>query len=315
MKILLISSTKESKLFMLNLISNSLKNILSNKNLSLDLIFVGKNNLDDNILFLRSEFNTICCDKQNKLSCIRKNYYDFLFSFENSLRGFYLSRIFNIKKKFFLNSYNKFFSKKNKTLLPFVDEIRNILKDNFSYNKILIPNFYFDNEQIQKDHQMIYWIFKMNHFTELDKEKYIILELINYGYYNNRHIKLIAKICDYLIKNFRVKVFILSNSNIFFNKIKKNVTENFQKKLIFNFQNNINIIPFFHFFKHSILVITNKKNQSDFLELLKKPVYLFSLKKQLYNSLFNSSLSKKNVFKKILMRTEGELYYILKKLN
>jgi len=216
MKILLISSTKESKLFMLNLISNSLKNILSNKNLSLDLIFVGKNNLDDNILFLRSEFNTICCDKQNKLSCIRKNYYDFLFSFENSLRGFYLSRIFNIKKKFFLNSYNKFFSKKNKTLLPFVDEIRNILKDNFSYNKILIPNFYFDNEQIQKDHQMIYWIFKMNHFTELDKEKYIILELISYGYYNNRHIKLIAKICDYLIKNFRVKVFILSNSNIFF---------------------------------------------------------------------------------------------------
>ena len=59
MKILLISSTKESKLFMLNLISNSLKNILSNKNLSLDLIFVGKNNLDDNILFLKSEFNTI----------------------------------------------------------------------------------------------------------------------------------------------------------------------------------------------------------------------------------------------------------------
>ena len=315
MKILLISSTKESKLFMLNLISNSLKNILSNKNLSLDLIFVGKNNLDDNILFLRSEFNTICCDKQNKLSCIRKNYYDFLFSFENSLRGFYLSRILNIKKKFFLNSYNKFFSKKNRTLLPFVDEIRNILRDNFSYNKILIPNFYFDNEQIQKDHQMIYWIFKMNHFTELDKEKYIILELINYGYYNNRHIKLIAKICNYLIKNFGVKVFILSNSNIFFNKIKKNVTENFQKKLKFNFQNNINIIPFFPFFKHSTLVITNKKNQSDFLELLKKPVYLFSLKKQLFNSLFNSSLSKKNVFKKILMRTEGELYYILKKLN
>ena len=104
MKILLISSTKESKLFMLNLISNSLKNILSNKNLSLDLIFVGKNNLDDNILFLRSEFNTICCDKQNKLSCIRKNSYDFLFSFENSLRGFYLSRIINIKKKIFLNS-------------------------------------------------------------------------------------------------------------------------------------------------------------------------------------------------------------------
>ena len=38
MKILLISTTKESNLFMLNLISNSLKNILRNKNLSLDKI-------------------------------------------------------------------------------------------------------------------------------------------------------------------------------------------------------------------------------------------------------------------------------------
>ena len=74
---------------------------------------------------------------------------------------------------------NKFLKKTNRTSLQFVDEIRNILKDNFSYNKILIPNFYFDNEQIQKDQQMIYWIFKMNHFTEIDKEKYIILELIN----------------------------------------------------------------------------------------------------------------------------------------
>ena len=44
---------------------------------------------------------------------------------------------------------------------------------------------------------MIYWIFKMNHFTELDKEKYIILELINYGYYNKKHTKMIAKICNF----------------------------------------------------------------------------------------------------------------------
>ena len=315
MKILLISTTKESNLFMLNLISNSLKNILRNKNLSLDLIFVGKNNLDDNILFLRSEFNTICCDKQNKFSCIKKNYYDFLFSIENSLRGFYLSRFLNVKKKFFLNKYNKFFQKKNRTSLQFVDEIRNILKDNFSYNKILIPNFYFDNEQIQKDQQMIYWIFKMNHFTEIDKEKYIILELINYGYYNKRHVKLIAKICNFLIKNFRVKVFFLSNSNLFYNKVKKSVTKNFQNKLILNFQNNINIIPFYPFFKHSTLVITNKKNQTDFLQLFKKPVYLFSLKKQLFNSLFKFPFCRKNVFKKNLMRIEGELHYILKKLN
>ena len=315
MKILLISSTEESNLLMLNLISNSLKNILSNKNLSLDLIFVGKNNLDDNILFLRSEFNYVCCDKQNKLSCIKKNNYDYLFSLENSLRGFYLRHFLNIKKIFFFNKYNRFFSTKNKSLLPIVDEISNVMKENFSYDKVLTPIFYFDDEQIQKDNQMVYWIFKMNHLTELDKEKYLILDLINYGYYNNNHIKLIAKICNSLIENLRVKIFFLTNSNKFYSRVKKNISKNYKNKLIINVQKNIKIIPFFPLFKHSILVITNKKKQSMFLELLGKPVYLFNLKRLLFKSVLKSPFSRQNVFKQILMQTVGEIKYILKKSN
>ncbi|MBF11994.1 MAG: hypothetical protein CMC63_07345, partial [Flavobacteriaceae bacterium] len=82
---------------MLNSITNSLKNLYPKKILVVDLIFINKNHIDDNILFINKEFNNVFYSSANELKSIKNNCYDYLIALENTLRGFYLSYIFNAK--------------------------------------------------------------------------------------------------------------------------------------------------------------------------------------------------------------------------
>ena len=323
MKILLISTTEESKLFMLNSITNSLKNLYPKKILVVDLIFINKNHIEDNILFINKEFNNVFYSSGNDLKSIKNNCYDYLIALENTLWGFYLSYIFNAKTKVCFSRirgflfFDKFFlkSKKTKKSWPSMEEIHLMMKDIFPLNKTIKPKFYFDNEQIQKNHQMIYWIFKMNHSTELDQEKFIILDLKHLCYFKKNQINLIGDICNYLIEKFRSKIIFLSNNHKFFKEIKKTIPENNRNNFLLTNQKYIKIISFFPLYIHSILIITNKNKELSFLELIKKPVYLFNIKRLLLNSFLKTLVNSENVFKKIKIQTKGEINYILKNIN
>ena len=196
-----------------------------------------------------------------------------------------------------------------------MEEIHLMMKDIFPMNKTIKPKFYFDDEQIQKNHQMIYWIFKMNHSTELDQEKFIILDLKHLCYFKKNQINLIGDICNYLIEKFRSKIIFLSNNNKFFKEIKKTIPENNRNNFLLTNQKYIKIISFFPLYIHSILVITNKNKELNFLELINKPVYLFNIKRLLLNSFLKTLVNSKNVFKKIKIQTKGEINYILKNIN
>ncbi len=196
-----------------------------------------------------------------------------------------------------------------------MEEIHLMMKDIFPLNKTIKPKFYFDNEQIQKNHQMIYWIFKMNHSTELDKEKFIILDLKHLCYFKKNQINLIGDICNYLIEKFKSKIIFLSNNHKFFKEIKKTIPENNRNNFLLTNQKYIKIISFFPLYIHSILVITNKNKELSFLELINKPVYLFNIKRLLLNSFLKTLVNSENVFKKIKIQTKGEINYILKNIN
>ena len=106
MKIILISTTEESQLYLLNTITQSLSNLVFEKPLILDLVFIAKKPIKDNFLFLQNQFHQVHYSFEKKeLKGLKKNSYDYLIALETTLKGLYISRFYTAQSKV---SFNRF---------------------------------------------------------------------------------------------------------------------------------------------------------------------------------------------------------------
>ena len=152
MKIILISTTEESQLYLLNTITQSLSNLVFEKPLILDLVLIAKKPIEDNFLFLQNQFHQVHYSFEKKeLKGLKKNSYDYLIAQETTLKGLYLSRFFTAQSKVSFNRFwgSLFFNriiprvtKKNFPKLQMVD-IKNLMNELFGVTKEVIPSFFF----------------------------------------------------------------------------------------------------------------------------------------------------------------------------
>lgn len=324
MKILLVGTTEETQLYAINAITKSLSTLEFRKPLLLDLVFIAKKPINNNFIYLEKQFNGVYYSyEKNKIKLLKKNAYDFLIAFETTFKGLYLSRLFNAQKKVSFNrfwgllSFNRIIkrtSKKNNSSLHTAD-LKRLMKELFGVDKEITPSFFLEEENIQKNDQMTYWIFKTSHSMDLDHEKYILLDFSSQKLLQKNQLPMIAAICDRLLEPFKGKIIFVSGQPNLFHQIELLLAPKNRTNFLYCHQSHINVLSFFPLYKHALLVVTNKMNLFHFLTLLQKPVYLFHPKKKRLNSFFSSALKTKKRVQTIINLTVGEINYMLKSLS
>jgi hypothetical protein len=324
MKIILIVTVEESQLYLLNIITQNLRSLVFDKPLLLDLVFIAKKPIEDNFLFLQNQFHQVHYSFEKKeLKDLKKNSYDYLISLETTLKGLYLSRFFTAKSKVSFNRFwgSLFFNrtisratKKNSQTIQIVD-VKKLMNEMFGVTKDIYPSFFFDDEFVQKNNQMAYWIFKTSHSFELDQEKYILLDFSSSKYLIKSQLIMIAEICNRLLEPIKIKIILVSNKPNLFDEIDSLLSQDNRTNFLYTHQNHISIMSYFPLYKHALLIVTNKKRLFRFFELMQKPVYLINTKKNSIGFFFNFILNPKKEIQLMITQTVGEINYILKSLQ
>lgn len=324
MKIILISTTEESQLYLLNTITQSLSNLVFEKPLILDLVFIAKKPIEDNFLFLQNQFHQVHYSFEKKeLKGLKKNSYDYLIAQETTLKGLYLSRFFTAQSKVSFNrfcgslSFNQIIPRATKKNVPTLQkiDIKNLMNELFGVTKEVIPSFFFDDEFVQKNNQMAYWIFKTSHSFELDQEKYILLDFSSSKYLKKSQLLLIVEICNRLLETFKRKIVFVSSQPNLFDRVNSLLSPDNRTNFLYTQQRHINVMSYFPLYNHALLVVTNKKRLFRFFELMQKPVYLFISKKDSLGSYFKFIINPRKETQSRITQTVGEINYILKSLQ
>lgn len=324
MKIILIGTTEESQLYLLNTITNSLSILIFEKPLLLDLILIAKKPIEENFLFLQNQFHQVHYSFEKKeLQSLKKNSYDYLIAIETTLKGLYLSRFFTAQSKVSFNRFwgSLFFNriipratKKNFSKLQMVD-VKKLMNELFGVTKDINPSFFFDNEFVQKNHQMVYWIFNTSHSIELNQEKYILIDFSYPKYMKKSQLIMMMEICNHLLEPFKRKIIFVSNQPNLFHKIDLLLSPDNQNSFLYTHQRHIDVMSYFPLYKHALLVVTNKKRLFPFFELMQKPVYLFYSKKNSLRSYVNFIINPRKETQSRINQIVGEINYILKNLQ
>lgn len=321
MKLLLIIKLEESQFFLLNALSNSIKSIFVDQDLSIDLFIISQKRIDDNFLFINKDYNKVLYSNNLKELIELKNIsFDYLIAIENTILGCLISRLVKASTKAsFKRPFGSFVFDKSVTLTqkkgaptPTLEDLETIVKKLFNLNEKIKPKFYLENTDVRKSHEMIHWIFNTNYSLNLNQANYILLDLKAFELFKKNQIKMMTQVCNHLISKYKIKIIFISDKFDVFEKIRNSLSKTHRSNFINSKQNHKEVIPFFPIYSHAILIISNKQKNLPFLRLIDKPVYLIQTRKILLQSITKSLIKSKAVFESLTTRTIGEIDYILK---
>ena len=323
MKILLIGTTEETQLFALNAITKSLRTLNLKKSIRFDLVFIAKKPIKNNFLYLEKQFHGVYYSyDKNKIKLLKNEAFDFLINLETTLKGLFLSRLLNAQTKVSFNrfwgslSFNKIImraSKKNGSILQTID-LKRLIKEVFEVDKKITHTVFFEEKIIQKNDQLVYWIFKTIHSMNLDHEKYLLLDFSSQKLLQKSQLSMIAAICNRVLESFKGKIIFVSNQPTLNTQLELLLDPKHRSNFLYTNQSHINVLSSFQLYKQALFVVTNKKNLFHLFGLLQMPVYLFHPQQKTLISFFFSTLKSKKRRQTKINLIAGEINYMLKSL-
>ena len=227
MKLLLISKVDAAQLFILNALTNSLNSILKEYEPSVSLILISKSKIDDNLFFIENNYTKVkYIGTFNQLKKLKNDSFDYLISIEDSLLGLALCLKFKAQKKISFKrvfgslTFNKIIPQGQKRSSDFLGlkDIANILEEISNRPNEIVPKYHLENELVQKNHEMIHWIYKTNYSIDLAYVNYLLMDLKIYKRKKKKQLEMILDLCENLIHKNQLKIIFITNEIGFYDE-------------------------------------------------------------------------------------------------
>ena len=99
-------------------------------------------------------------------------------------------------------------------------DIENLLEEISSRPNEIVPKYHLENVLVQKNHEMIHWIYKTNYLLDLTNVNYLLMDLKIHKHQKKKQLEMILNLCENLIVKNQLKIIFIPNEINLYNKLK-----------------------------------------------------------------------------------------------
>ena len=96
-------------------------------------------------------------------------------------------------------------------IMNFLKDIENLLEEISSRPNEIVPKYHLENVLVQKNHEMIHWIYKTNYLLDLTNVNYLLMDLKIHKHQKKKQLEMILNLCENLIVKNQLKIIFIPN--------------------------------------------------------------------------------------------------------